>query len=490
MSSILADQAWTHFYIKIVQCRATASALHPNLAAIDGRIVRKSRMPKQKRLLLALVVVLFAVWPVPNSISLRTLLLDVAVVFAGYLAIRHGRKLDHGWWHGLRLPLQLLAALTLWIGIVALLISTEPRWSLNEIRSQWLNAIAAFALGGLAAFVLGSDQAQRTRLMFCLGAVLLVHIAAVDIDGLAHLFGDDPLYRATGVTDGPDKASYLTNMLLAFLFAEFQLRSEWRARVPAIPSWGLYCVAVLVLFGFYVEGTRNGLVAAGAMFLCCATIYFSEVWRRRGSVHQHRLTLILMALALVAFGLAAWAVSAKPGASWRQSVATIPVALDTDNHKAWLEPDKYPLPTLPDGSPADRSVYLRVAWFKEGLKLVAEHPLGVGYGRNAFGRALSRNYGVGGGGHSHSGYLDLAIGIGIPGVLFWLGFLVNLAAVAGRALRGERRGPALALLLLLVDFAVRMLLDSNWRDHMLQMFMFCVGLLVVFTATGATDPAR
>jgi O-antigen ligase len=86
--------------------------------------------------------------------------------------------------------------------------------------------------------------------------------------------------------------------------------------------------------------------------------------------------------------------------------------------------------------------------------------------------------------------LDLAIGIGIPGALLWLGFLVSVAAVAGRALRGERRGPALLLLLLLVDFAIRMLLDSNWRDHMLQMFMFCVGLLLVFTTTRATDPAR
>ncbi len=441
-------------------------------------------------MLLALVVVLFAVWPVPNSISLRTLLLDVAVVFASYLAIRHGRELDHGWWHDLRLPLRLLAALTLWIIIVALLISTEPRWSLNEISSQWLNAIAALALGGLAAFVLGSGQLQRRRLMFCLGALLLVHVAAVDVDGLAHLFGDDPRYRATGLTDGRDKASYLTNMLLAFLFAEFQLRNEWRARLLAIPSWVLYCVAALVLFSFYVGGARNGLVAAGAMFLCWATIYFSEVWRRRGSVHRHKLTLTLIVLALVTIGLAAWTVSAKPGASWRQSVATIPVALDTENHKAWLEPDKYPLPTLSDGSPVDGTVYLRVAWFKEGLKLVADRPLGVGFGRNAFGRALSRNYGVGGDSHSHSGYLDLAIGIGIPGALLWLGFLVSVAAVAGRALRGERRGPALLLLLLLVDFAVRMLLDSNFRDHMLQMFMFCVGLLLVFTTTRATDPAR
>ena len=79
----------------------------------------------------------------------------------------------------------------------------------------------------------------------------------------------------------------------------------------------------------------------------------------------------------------------------------------------------------------DASAYMRIAWFKEALVFIGEHPLGIGYGRNAFGHGIKIKYGKRVG-HSHSGILDLTIGTGIPGALLWLGFLLSLVYLAFR----------------------------------------------------------
>jgi O-antigen ligase len=166
---------------------------------------------------------------------------------------------------------------------------------------------------------------------------------------------------------------------------------------------------------------------------------------------------------------------------------TVSIAWDTEHYKAWQDNGRDGWPKLPSGERVDDSAYQRIAWLKEGLLLFKEHPYGIGFGRDAFGHGLKAKYGQGGG-HSHSGLLDMAIGLGIPGVLLWLVFFSSLASVAGRQYRANRNYAALLLLLLLTDYGARMVLDSVIRDHMLQQFMFLAGLAAVMMVTG--DPAK
>jgi O-antigen ligase len=164
---------------------------------------------------------------------------------------------------------------------------------------------------------------------------------------------------------------------------------------------------------------------------------------------------------------------------WRSFQETIPIALDTRTHKAWLDVEKYPLPRLSNGRPVRESNYLRIAWLKEGSLLVLEHPLGVGFGREAFEVGLRQKYGEGRG-YTHSGILDLAIGAGIPGAVLWLGFLGTLFLAAWRrSASGPHGYHSLLLVFLVADFGSRMFIDSIIRDHMLQQFLFLVGLVSV-----------
>ena len=180
----------------------------------------------------------------------------------------------------------------------------------------------------------------------------------------------------------------------------------------------------------------------------------------------------------------------KTDARWQVFRETLPFALDTQHHRAWLTDADYP--RLSNGQEVDKSAYERISWAKEGVQLVIDRPLGRGFSRTAFGAGLQAKYGSGEGAHSHSGLLDLTIGAGIPGALLWLAFLGSLVRVGWTRFRTSdntlNNGYGLLLQFIVLDYGLRSLIDSNIRDHMLQQFMLLGG--VVLSLTLQSSPPR
>jgi O-antigen ligase len=139
-------------------------------------------------------------------------------------------------------------------------------------------------------------------------------------------------------------------------------------------------------------------------------------------------------------------------------------------------------PTLPECRYVEPSAYLRIAFIRAGLRLIGEHPLGYGYGRNAFAHTLRTHYPSAQLGHAHSGWIDLGLGGGMPALALWAAFLGSLMWRGWRAFFERANAHGLLLFLLTTGYAGRMALDSVNKDHMLQMFMFLAGLLLILTA--------
>lgn len=274
------------------------------------------------------------------------------------------------------------------------------------------------------------------------------------------------------LTDGPDKSNFLSNFFLYFLLAETLIRSVCRRRVLPLSHFGLAMAFLTVLCSIYVERTRNGVLEMMVVLLLFGLLLFTAYWKRL-SARTLTIALSLALLVLMVFGY----ISFKTDARWQSLWQTIPIALDTEKHRAWLDLNG-PVPVLPDGEPVNRSNYMRIARIKAGIDLTLENPWGVGYGRNAFGHAVMKKYGVSSS-HSHSGLVDMAIGAGIPGALLWLGFLMGLGIVAVRGYRSRRDFASVLLLFVVTGYGVRMVLDSIVRDHMLQMFLFLAAFLAV-----------
>lgn len=447
---------------------------------------------------LALLTLLFAVWPVQHTISVRDLLLVSATGIFGYLV---WRTRPAAWWTGLEWPVAWYGALTLWLLAVAFLISHETAWSLEEIRGQWLKGALALGLGALAAAVFRQTEGGMDRCLTIVFFVLLLHALYVDARAILTLIEvrNNPdvlavLTRAEGIAPGaegyshlallrslrwetdmlthrPDKSNLLSNLVFYFLLAEIFLRLHGRRLLPV----GNILVAlslIAVLYSIYIEGTRNGvieIVVASAVFL----FFFFRTNRNRMRLRWLAALAVMTALSLGIVGY----ISYKSDPRWQSLWQTVPIALDTEKHRAWLDLNG-PVPELPTGEPVNRSNYMRIARIKAGIDLTLENPWGVGYGRNAFGHAVMKKYGVSSS-HSHSGLIDMAIGTGIPGTFLWLAFLGSLGVVAARGYLRRGGYPSMLLLLVVSGFTVRMLLDSIVRDHMLQMFLFLAAFLAV-----------
>lgn len=424
--------------------------------------------------ILFLLGALFFVWPIPGTIALRYLFMASSLAMLAYVASMH--HADFMIPPALRMPLVWLGALTVWIIAGAVLISPEPSWSLKEIRGQWMIALAALLIGFLAA----SSWVSRwgtpvSRVIAVVFVGLLIHVLYVDYVGLAQfvMVGTLPS-RVAGLTEGMDKSNYLTNMLMAFLLAEIFFRASFGKRTLPFNNYLLAAIVAATLFSSYLEAVRNGMIGLIIMSLSLTGLYWYE---NRGKHSFFRLGLTFFAIIATAGIFSSFYAQSDP--RWKSFIETVPIALDTEHHKAWLNRVQYPYPTLADGTMVHASNYERVAWIKEGLLLIADHPLGIGYGRNAFGHALHVKYGVAGVGHSHSGLIDLGVGTGIPGMLLWLGFIGSLMSAAWKRYSEHKSYSALVLLFIVAGFFSRMLVDSISRDHMLQQFLFLVGLLVL-----------
>jgi O-antigen ligase len=433
---------------------------------------------------LVLLGLLFFIWPVPHSVSLRDFLLIANLLVFGYLAwIRGGSAAAL---RELALPALMLAGLTLWMYVVAFFVSPETAWTLGEISSQWWRALMAVLIGAFVALAANGNPRTTRATLVVLLAVLVVHIMYVDFQAVQGLLASGSLGRMSGLTEGPDKSNYLTNLLFMFLLTELFFRIVFKRPVLPLPRAVFAVVLTLAVASVFAERTRNGIITLVLMLLMLAWLYLHQ---RRDRLNKLAISAGIVAMILITLGGAALVVTARKASSVDKLSESIAIAWDTEHHKSWLEGNQHGWPKLRDGTPVDDSVYLRVAWFKEGLLLVRDHPLGVGFGRNAFGHGLKAKYGEGGG-HSHSGLLDMAIGLGVPGALLWLGFFFSLAGIAWRRCRAGPNYAALLLLLFVTDYGVRMVLDSVIRDHMLQQFMFLAGLAgVMMTAEGPAKRA-
>lgn len=111
---------------------------------------------------------------------------------------------------------------------------------------------------------------------------------------------------------------------------------------------------------------------------------------------------------------------------WFSMIADVKVGVDIDHQNRWKNSDAYPLPVNHFGRTVDISIYERSAWFTAGSRLLIENPLGYGLVNHSFGALASAkwpDYKVASEkfrGATHSGWLDFALGLGIPGLLLVL----------------------------------------------------------------------
>jgi hypothetical protein len=436
------------------------------------------------KLSLVFVLSLLFVWSLPNAIAWRHSLIMLSLLLLVELR-------EPGSFVGMlcanKVPVCLFAVLTGWLLVQAVFISDETLWALKELKSQWMVATLAMLVGIYFALASRSGKLPNAvTLTTALMGILILQAAIAVGQSVFHWFSHGELLRGeVPLTGGKLEMSYLLNIVLAALTIDLLRRAKGEGRFLRFHIAVVAMSMLIVLVCAYLAGSRNGVI--GVMFLSSSAIvlFVIDQHRQRG----WKMAAVAGAVALLL--VSGFAISNYQGDSrWQVFSESAAAGWDIDHNRAWIDTRHNPWPLLSNGEVVDNSAYLRVAFIHSGLRLIADDPLGVGYGRNAFAHALRQTQEAYVG-HSHSGFIDLTIGGGLPAFFLWLAFVISLMVVGIQSYFRDSSSHGLLLFFLTTGYSGRMLLDSVNRDHMLQIFLFFIGYLLTVmwsersTANGA-----
>ena len=451
---------------------------------------------------LGLAAVLLFTWPIPGTIALRNSL-SAILLFVTLVATWQTRLQSEPRLSALRFPLAIFGLLTGWVILVIAGWAAEPALSWRELWAQWMQpALCGLAGCLLARLAVARGASGMQALLKMVFYTLFLQVLLHDVLDAAYLLttGESPFRQApvlylsiffTIFQEGGtwtqafigqyfEKFSFVNNTFAAILIAEILQRTIEKRRWLDLPNWLLGLSLLLVLLCSYWLRVRNGNLGLVFLIIVAGLMTLVRI-RHRFRLRNLLLVLSIAGVGVLGIGTAFW----KSDSRWQSFAETVPIALDTETHKAWLSRSIAPYPRLSNGAEVDPSNYERLAWIKEGLKLGWENPLGTGLNRNAFFDGLDRKYQMNGairGGHSHSGVVDFFIANGLPGLLLWFAFLLSLTILGWRTFTGTHMAMGLMLIFLISGFFSRSLVDSNIRDHVLQQFLFMVAVFASLCA--------
>jgi len=138
-------------------------------------------------------------------------------------------------------------------------------------------------------------------------------------------------------------------------------------------------------------------------------------------------------LGLLLLGGVFWQQQVKHNSGWVYLIEDVKIAIQVDRYQEWQTSNVtgvYPKTDL--GRQVTGNNYERVAWAVVGLRMLAQHPLGEGVLYGPFSRLLQVDYPKATALSTHSGWIDLGLSMGIPGLILLWGVVVSTICVCIR----------------------------------------------------------
>jgi hypothetical protein len=394
---------------------------------------------------------------IPGTGAVRSLFL---LLLLGGLSVHAWRARPALKWPPLDLSAISLLLLTAWLAFQSGFLAVDGPATLKTFAAEWPKNLLLAAVGIWLA---------RTALFARQGAWLF---AALFCGFFAHVLGNVGYQAWRYVTNGDQgpamslfgnygHVSPFVDGVVAIAFADLAGRICFKRRLLPISSATLGGVFLLSAISLVLLTSKASWLNVVLMLgLFAAAIVFQG--------HRYRTQILAMSLAAV-IGLGALGFLAQ--SRWDNALESIRYGQAIESSTIWRGAEG----TLPPN--INESFYLRAAWATVAWRGLAEHPLGRGYGSDAFGRYLAERHGLKGAVSSHSGWLDFALANGIPGLLLLLVFGAALSFRSWRAFATNTGVGGLALALLTIGYLSRCLIDGHFTTSRLMGFFLVSGVL-------------
>lgn len=323
-----------------------------------------------------------------------------------------------------------------WLIAHLFIFSVQFDLQFDEMRSLWGRSFLACLLGlGTGLALTNSKQSERPRdnqkkysNPSCIKALIFLGLAGTSIISFAYYVNVAlqshqwvnfdvllPLYKAKP----PFVIATAIFIPLCFILIARTINhqeSKW---------WIPICIlgTAFSVFSCLLVNTKNGIAIFTISLICFIANFLATV--------RWKFSRFIFVSLVITFIIPASYISITKhlelNPAWAQLIANAKVGIDIDNQNYWKNRSNYPEPTNELGMAVDISTYERTAWFTAGSRLLLENPQGFGLMHHSFGwLALAKwpdFYKPNGNlrGATHSGWMDMALGIGIPGMaLIWI----------------------------------------------------------------------
>lgn len=360
-----------------------------------------------------------AAWPLYGSIALRNVALFLGALLS--LSILAAAIKKQGMAPIINIANLALLLLLSWVFFRYMAFSEFPALERGELKSLWLRSFVAIVLGT----GLGYLCTQSKRWM----QVVLLSLSIILLSEYFFGFFSQAELNNPFVFDGffKSKAAVSYFLLFPFLIACSYINyfSHTQKTFHNSKVWLFLSATVigLVLFAFYFSRSFNGLLLATLFaFLLIGTLLIGAL--KQG---KHRYLKLILTLTLLLSLLGALTFYGKHDYEKHDSklayiIDDAYLGSQIDTYPNWHnDSDKPWVPDAPDGHEVNQSTYYRVANMLNGIRFVKERPLGLGYTYLPYGYLMKEKYPLSEANHTHSGWVDFALGQGIPGLLLlWL----------------------------------------------------------------------
>lgn len=371
-------------------------------------------------------MILIAIWTYPGTIALRHMTLIFGFFLSFLILVKHKKAVFsfRNW------PFFLLLFIFPWLLIHLMLFSQEPVLQILELKSVWVRIFLATVVGfsfGLVTYqprYQSCKQRMSSIRFFKLNLILIFSCFSFPFIAFAirylyeiYLTGDlihHNFYRFPFKSKTPFIVFSAVFLPLCFIlllnFFESGRFKKWV--FPAL--LGIF----LCLLSIYFAGTKNGILIFGLNLIIFSTIFLIKKTSGKKIIPT---LLVLMLMTLSGYLILQ---HTKQNVAWQYLISDVKIGFDIENQSYWKERnEKSALPLNDNGHPVNTSTYERTAWFAAGLNLLAQNPLGYGLLHHSFGSFAKSRWPLFSNpignvrGATHSGWLDLALGIGIPGLI-------------------------------------------------------------------------
>ena len=441
----------------------------------------KLKINKYKDYLFYLALfLLIQLWTIPHTIAAR-------YVCEGMLFILiFSSRLE---WNLILGKSKLLVIFFAYLLIQLFFFSTDLKTGFKGFKSEWMHFIIFSIIGAGAGLYIARQNISNLLLYFGI-AFLVVPLIHLILSLFKFVEAGTIPWGYWGINDHHADLGYKT--LIASIFLSTFLFFEAKKRLL---TWLSVLLLIACIVSPLIAQSRAGVifVLLSLLFVFLTFIFITQL---RRSFSLRDFFILMMCLIFVGL-IVKIGVAADPN-RWGGMVSRALLGFHGDPNlvycngienlrSALLAKGIAITPQIEDGiNSVKDGDGARIIAARSGLVMALENPMGINGSKQAYQIAITKfcqNPPAIFISHTHNGWLDTALAIGIPGALLLLLVMWNYATKGFGMIKagGKINSFAIALFISAAVWILRGVLDSTLRDHMLEMQAFTFALLLVLS---------